>query len=637
MTDREAGDALIVGRYGYASMTRRCLSLLTLRPGMLWWAGLLVSGGLAGVMVVSIAWVLIRGVGVWGIDQPTAWGFAITNFVWWIGIGHAGTLISAILLLLRQRWRNSINRFAEAMTLFAIAMAGLFPLLHLGRIVRFYYLFPYPNQIYGWPQWRSPLVWDVVAVMTYGIVSLLFLYMGLMPDLASLRDVSKHRWVRRVAGLLSLGWRGSSREWVRHHAVYWVLAAVATPLVVSVHSIVSLDFAVTIVPGWHATVFPPYFVAGAIFSGMAMVLTITVPLRRSFGLQDLITPRHFDAMGKVTLAAALVLAYGYVSEMFAEWWSGDLFELMRLHDRFGGAGAWIFYTMVVCNLVAPQALWWRRVRRAPAVLFGLSLVFNLGMWLERYDIVVSSLSHASHLPSTRNAFVPTFWDISLLLGSIGAFAFLFLLFIRVAPIIPIHEMRELVDEQSQKRAMPRRAVGPIADGATVLMARFADEESLAAAAGRVREAGFGGIEAYTPVRAERVERAMGVGRSRLPWAMAAGGVLGGLGAYGMQWYAATVSYPWNIGGRPMHSWPSFLPLTFELGVLTASLVGFVGFCLANRYPRPYHAGSEAASFARASVDRFWLAVDAGAAGEERSGRVELLRSLGAERVVGVQS
>ncbi|MCA9205174.1 MAG: polysulfide reductase NrfD, partial [Planctomycetales bacterium] len=353
----------------------------------------------------------------------------------------------AILLLLKQEWRTSINRFAEAMTLFAVACAGIFPLLHLGRVEFFYWLVPYPNTMGVWPQFRSPLMWDFFAVSTYGTVSLLFWYIGLVPDLATLRDRASHRFARITYGILALGWRGSARHWKRYQGAYLLLAGLATPLVVSVHTIVSFDFSVGIVPGWHSTIFPPYFVAGAIFSGFAMVLTLAIPLRYAYNLHDFITDRHLDNSAKVMLAAGLIVSYGYVMEAFVAWWNGHPYETYIFENRFFGPYAGLYWLLIFCNCLAPQLLWFKAVRRLPVILFVLSLVINVGMWLERFIICVVSL-HRDHLPSSWDMYYPTFWDWAFYLGTIGLFLTLLLLFIRLLPVISISEMRELVEEHS---------------------------------------------------------------------------------------------------------------------------------------------------------------------------------------------
>jgi molybdopterin-containing oxidoreductase family membrane subunit len=369
--------------------------------------------------------------------------------VWWVGIGHAGTLISAILLLLKQEWRTSINRFAEAMTLFAVACAGLFPLIHMGRPWFFYWLLPYPNTMALWPQFRSPLVWDCFAVGTYATVSLLFWYVGLIPDLATLRDRTKLRSLQVIYGFLAMGWRGTARHWRRYQDAYLLLAALATPLVISVHTVVSLDFAVGIIPGWHSTVFPPYFVAGAIYSGFAMVLTIAIPLRAAYGLQDFVTTRHLDNMAKVMLASGLIVAYGYLTETFTAWYCGHEIEWFMIKNRAEGPYAPWYWMLITCNIVIPQLLWLGGVRQNVYLLFALSLVINVGMWLERFIIVVVSL-HRDYLPSSWGDYTPTFWDWSTYAGTIGLFVALMFLFIRMLPMISIFEMREMVEESKEE-------------------------------------------------------------------------------------------------------------------------------------------------------------------------------------------
>ncbi|HEV6968270.1 NrfD/PsrC family molybdoenzyme membrane anchor subunit [Roseateles sp.] len=432
----------------YASISDKIADLVLMRPvGLPWLIGFAVTLGGTLVLLGATAYLFMTGVGLWGINVPVAWGFAIANCVWWIGIGHAGTFISAVLLLLRQRWRTSINRFAEAMTLFAASMAGLFPVLHLGRPWFFYWLAPYPDKMNLWPQWRSPLVWDFFAIATYLIVSLLFWYLGLIPDLATLRDRAASRFKRLAYGLFALGWRGEARHWARHESAYLLLAGLATPLVVSVHSVVSLDFAIGNTPGYHSTIFPPYFVAGALFSGFAMVLTLAIPLRRAFGLHDFITDVHLDHAGKVMLATGALVAYGYATEVFTAFYSGDIYEIAMTQDRWTGAYAPVYWSMLVCNVVLPQLLWSRRMRRNALGLFLLSLVVNLGMWMERVMIVVQS-THRDFLPSSWGLFVPTLWDWAFLIGSICCFVWLFLVFIRLLPAISISEMRQLVRESA---------------------------------------------------------------------------------------------------------------------------------------------------------------------------------------------
>ena len=425
------------------------------RPG--WLLGIGITFCLVMLFLLAVTYLLMHGVGIWGVNIPIAWGFAIINFVWWVGIGHAGTLISAILLLLRQQWRTSINRFAEAMTLFAVVCAGLFPLLHLGRPWFFYWLLPYPDTMKLWPQWRSPLVWDVFAVLTYFTVSLIFWFVGLLPDLATLRDRARHPVVKVIFGILAMGWRGSARHWSRHKFAYLLLAGLATPLVVSVHSIVSMDFAVAQLPGWHSTIFPPYFVAGAIFSGLAMVLTLLIPVRSYYGLKEFITARHLDVMAKLMLATGLLVAYGYLMEHFMAWYSADSHEAYVARNRMTGPYALQYYVMLACNVVIPQLLWSARIRHSPIALLVISLLVNLGMWTERYVIVITSL-HRDFLPASWGMYAGTLWDYATLFGSMGIFLFLLLMFLRLLPMISMNELRE--HGKPQLESAPQSEVAP---------------------------------------------------------------------------------------------------------------------------------------------------------------------------------
>jgi Ni/Fe-hydrogenase subunit HybB-like protein len=431
----------------YETVTDQVSDLIFQKVRPEWAMGLLVAFGMLNLLMVAVGWLFIKGVGVWGINIPIAWAWDITNFVWWIGIGHAGTLISAILLLFRQKWRTSINRFAEAMTLFAVACAGLFPLIHLGRPWKFFWLFPYPNTMGMWPQFRSPLMWDVFAVSTYATVSAIFWFVGLVPDVATLRDRVQNRFGKIIFGMMALGWRGSARHWARYEMAYLLLAGIATPLVLSVHSIVSLDFSVGIIPGWHTTIFPPYFVAGAIYSGFAMVLTLMIPLRKYYHLEDFITARHLNNMAKVMLLTGLMVAYGYIVEAFGGWYSGNRYDRFMMYNRLTGPYAPHYFSLLFCNLVFPQLLWFRKVRRNPIMLFVIAIVVNIGMWLERFIIIVTSL-HRDFLPSSWGMFHPTIWDISTFIGTLGLFLTLIFLFVRFLPVISIFEMRHLVDEEN---------------------------------------------------------------------------------------------------------------------------------------------------------------------------------------------
>ncbi len=408
-----------------------------------WW---LVGFGIAFfffmVYLYSVVYLIAVGTGVWGNNIPTGWAMPIINFVWWIGIGHAGTLISAVLLLFRQEWRTSINRFAEAMTLFAVVCAGLYPILHLGRPWVFYWLAPYPNTYGLFPQFRSPLDWDLFAISTYASVSLLFWYIGLIPDLATVRDRHPYKLGKIFYGILCLGWRGSVKHWQRYQRAYLLLAALSFPLVLSVHSTISFDFAVSQVPGWNNTIMPPYFVAGAVFAGFAMVLILAIPLRKAFGLEHLITLKHLDNSAKLMLATGLFVVYGYVIECFIAWYSGSEFERYMAYNRvFGKEYGWAFWALIFCNGVAIQPLWFKRIRYNPFALFIISIIVSVGMWLERYVIIAITLTR-EFLPSSWGTYTPTFWDWSLFIGSLGLFSTLFFLFIRFLPSIATSEMKE---------------------------------------------------------------------------------------------------------------------------------------------------------------------------------------------------
>ncbi|MCP4898027.1 MAG: polysulfide reductase NrfD [bacterium] len=411
----------------------------------IWYIAFAISLTLTGVLGAMVAYLIFTGIGVWGLNSPVGWGFAIVNFVFWVGIGHAGTLISAILFLLRQKWRTSINRFAEAMTIFAVVCAGIFPAIHVGRVWFAYWLFPIPNQMEMWPNFRSPLMWDVFAVSTYATVSALFWYMGMIPDLATIRDRAKTKTRQIIYGILSLGWRSSNRHWHRFEVAYLLLAALATPLVISVHSVVSFDFAVSVLPGWHTTIFPPYFVAGAIFSGFAMVVTLIIPTRAFFGLKQIITLRHLENMSKIILATGMMVGLAYGTEFFMAWYSGNQYESFTFLNRAFGPYAWAYWIMVSCNVLVPQLFWFRKFRQNTLVLWGASILVNVGMWFERFVIVVSSL-HRDFLPSSWGYYIPTAVDVLTFLGSFGLFFTLFLLFLRFAPMVGMAEVKGVMPQ-----------------------------------------------------------------------------------------------------------------------------------------------------------------------------------------------
>jgi Ni/Fe-hydrogenase subunit HybB-like protein len=444
-TRQSEHDRLIAPGHTFGSLTDQISQIVLQRKTPRgWWLGFAIGFALLQLLLLAIVYLLFVGIGVWGVTIPIGWGFDIINFVWWIGIGHAGTLISAILLLLRQEWRTSINRFAEAMTLFAVACAGFYPIFHTGRPwVAFYWLFPYPNTMGLWPNFRSPLIWDVFAVSTYATVSAMFWFVGLIPDLATLRDRAQSKPWKIIYGMGAMGWRGSARHWHNYETAYLLLAGLATPLVVSVHTVVSFDFATGIVPGWHATIFPPYFVAGAIYAGFAMVLTLAIPLRHFYKLQDFITLKHLENMAKVMLATGLIVAYGYMMEAFFAWYSANDYEEFMIKNRMFGPYWWAYWALILCNVVAPNLLWIKNLRTSVPFLFCISLVVSVGMWLERFVIIVTSL-HRDFLPSSWGMYAGTKFDWAAFIGTIGLFVTLLFLFVRFLPAISIFEMRTIL-------------------------------------------------------------------------------------------------------------------------------------------------------------------------------------------------
>jgi molybdopterin-containing oxidoreductase family membrane subunit len=458
MIDPLTGEYKVLGPdQTFKSVTAKIADIvLTPHTALGWFALFSVGGAVATLVLVAVTWLFLKGVGIWAITQPVAWGFAIINFVWWIGIGHAGTLISAILLLFKQGWRNSINRFAEAMTIFAVVCAGLFPLIHVGRPWLAYWLFPYPNTMNVWPQFRSPLLWDVFAVSTYASVSIIFWYLGMVPDFGTLRDRATWPIAKYFYGLLSLGWRGSVRHWMRYETASLLLAGLATPLVLSVHTVISFDFAVAVLPGWHTTIFPPYFVAGAIYSGFAMVLTLAIPLRHFYHLEHLVTDRHMDNMGKVMLGTGLIVAYGYGMEVFMAWYSASHWEFFMMWNRMFGPMGWSYGILIFCNILFPlTTLWVRKLRTNIAFMFLISIVVNTGMWFERFVIVVTSL-YRDFLPSSWGTYRATKWDYMTYVGTLGLFTALFLLFVRFLPMIPMNEIKMMLPSA---KITPKKAVG----------------------------------------------------------------------------------------------------------------------------------------------------------------------------------
>jgi len=441
----DARAPLVLGNETFASITDTVARPIESKTPLAWYICFAISLGMLSLLGVSIAWLFWEGIGVWGNNSPVYWAWDITNFVFWVGIGHAGTLISAVLFLFRQKWRTSVNRFAEAMTIFAVMCALIFPGIHVGRVWTAYWLLPLPNQMDAWPNFRSPLLWDVFAVSTYGTVSLLFWYTGLIPDLATLRDRAKSTIARVAYGIFALGWRGSNRHWLNYEKAYQILAGISTPLVLSVHTIVSFDFATSQLPGWHTTVFPPYFVAGAIFSGFAMVINLMIIARWVFKLENIVTMRHFENMAKIILLTGSLVGYAYAMEFFIAWYSGNPYESFAFINRATGPYAWAYWTMVSCNVISPQLFWFKKIRTNLWALFIISIFVNIGMWFERFVIIVTSL-HRDFLPSSWAYFTPTVWDVTTFIGSWGLFFTMFCLFVRFLPMVAIAEVKSVMPE-----------------------------------------------------------------------------------------------------------------------------------------------------------------------------------------------
>ena len=432
--------ALVKGNHDFGSITR-LVTDINLRPTpKAWYIVFGISNLLLFVLLASIGYLIWQGTGIWGLNSTVNWGWAIINFVWWVGIGHAGTLISAILFLFRQNWRTAINRFAEAMTIFAVMCAGIFPAIHVGRIWVIYWVFPVPNSMAMWPNFNSPLLWDVFAISTYLTVSFLFWYVGLVPDFATLRDRIKSKFGKIAYGIAALGWRGSNRHWWNYEKAYMILAGLATPLVLSVHTIVSFDFAVSVIPGWHTTIFPPYFVAGAVFSGFAMVLTLMIIVRKIYGLEEIMTDDHIEKMNIIILVTGSMVGFAYLMEFFIAWYGQVEYEKAIFILRATGPYAWAYWIMITCNVLSPQFFWSKKLRKHVGFTFFISIVVNIGMWFERFVITVTSLS-TDFLPSSWGYYSPTMWDMLTYLGTFGLFGTFFLLFLRFLPMIAVAELK----------------------------------------------------------------------------------------------------------------------------------------------------------------------------------------------------
>jgi molybdopterin-containing oxidoreductase family membrane subunit len=648
------------------------------QPGW-WWPAFVITSALLIGGVLAATYLISTGVGVWGSNNPVNWAFDITNFVFWIGIGHAGTLISAILFLFRQKWRTSINRFSEAMTIFAVICAGVYPGIHVGRFWYAWFMFPLPNANHIWPNFRSALLWDLFAVGTYFTISLIFWYVGLIPDLATLRDRAKSRMRQMIFGFLSLGWRGSTRNWRHYEVAYLMLAGLSTPLVLSVHSVVSFDFATSIIPGWHTTIFPPYFVAGAIFGGFAMVLQCMIPARKLYGLENLVTIRHIDVMCKFILATGSLVGYAYIMEFFIAWYSGNPYELQTFVSRaFTGDYIWAYWTMMTCNLIIPQVFWIKWCRQTPWFVLIIVTFVNVGMWYERFVIIVQSTSH-DFLPSSWGLFFPTWVDWLQMIGDFGLFFTLTLLFVRFLPMIAIAEVKGVLPAANphytpipESRYLKANGEYPTADLALAAsygpprpvrhdvpespetvpafvaspggtgrpwgaVAEFANPHDLLVAVRRARDHGYRFLDAWTPYPVHGMITAIGRKRSRLPLFTLAGGLTGLAAAIAMQFYLSAYYYPIIVGGKEYRSWEAFVPIFFEMTVLFAgffTLFSLIGLC---GLPRLFHPVDEHPTFKRSTQGGFLMTVEAADPNFEPDATRAFLESLGGRNVAVVEA
>lgn len=626
------------------------------KPAADWWkTAFVLSLILSLLCLVMSVYLVSTGTGIWGINHPVMWGWAIINFVWWIGIGHAGTLISAILFLFRQRWRTSIHRAAEVMTIFAVLCASIFPLIHLGRVWFAWWLLPISTASGLWPQFKSPLMWDVFAILTYFIVSILFCYLGLIPDLAIMRDRAKSRSGKILYGLTALGWTGSGRQWQNYQTCYLLLAGLATALVISVHSIVSMDFSVAQLPGWHSTIFPPYFVVGAIFSGLGMTLVLLIPLRTLLKLEDIITPRHVDLLCKATLAVGWLVAYAHLSELLSIYFGEktlekDLFLCAQAADplilapllHLAPAPHWqAFWAMILFCFIVPQALWLKKIRKNMALVFLIAMGINVGMWLERFLIVAVPLSH-DFLPANWGTYSPSIVDMLTFVGSFGVFFTLYLLFIRYLPFIPIAEVKSISVAQITPTRQsgipvtsPKQTVSsPPPPNAFAVLAEFETPAEILHAAKILRSHGITHFDAFTPFPIPGMGHVMNYSNPFLGWITFIFGFIGfALGSFMIYWMNLK-NYPILIGGKPLFSFWSAFPIAFETGTLFAALAVFVGMLRSNHLPELCHPLLGCRRFALASQNRFFVVV------ETRDPKLaeakQLLQTLGGARIEWVK-
>ncbi len=636
---------LVENQRGFSWISDRIASVAEGKTPRWWWVAFIPSVALALMCLCMIGYLITTGVGVWGVNHPVGWGWAIINFVFWIGIGHAGTLISAILFLLRQRWRTAVNRAAEAMTIFAVICAGIFPAIHIGRAWLAWWLFPIPNSNNIWPQFRSPLMWDVFAVSTYFTVSLLFWYMGLIPDLATMRDRSVGKIKKFVYGFFALGWTGSNRHWSNYEKAYLLLAGLSTPLVLSVHSIVSFDFSVSQLPGWHTTIFPPYFVAGAIFSGFGMVLTLLIPVRTLCHLEEVITIRHIELMGKVILATGSIVGYAYATEFFIAYYSGNPYELFTFKNRAFGPYWWAYWIMVSCNVICPQLFWFKKVRTNLLLVFILSIFVNIGMWFERFVIVVTSL-HRDFLPSNWGYYSPTIVDILTFVGTFGVFMTLFLLFLRFVPLIAIAEVKSVIpqgdpehplakvkDTASTPSTMPAIADEPSLGTKPVgLLAEFETAAEIKHAATQVRNAGHKHWDVFTPFPIHGLDDAMGLKDSKVGWFTFIGGITGFSTGMLMIWFMNSFDYGIAVGGKPLFSPVFAFPVSYELTILFGAFGSIIGMLIFNRLPRWHHPIFNSARFARVTHDRFFILIECRDHGYHEQRTRQLLEAAGGKHI-----
>jgi molybdopterin-containing oxidoreductase family membrane subunit len=635
-----------------------------------WWAAFIMSSSWLLIGVGMAAYLISTGVGVWGEQVPVCWAFDITNFVFWIGIGHAGTLISAILFLFRQKWRTSINRFSEAMTLFAVICAGVYPGIHVGRFWYAWFLAPLPNANHIWPNFKSPLLWDAFAVSTYFTVSLLFWYVGLIPDLATLRDRAKPgSWRQFIFGLMCFGWRGSHRAFQGYEIAYLTLAGISTPLVLSVHSIVSFDFATSVLPGWHTTIFPPYFVAGAIFGGFAMVLTCMIPARYMYGLENIVTVKHVDVMCKIILATGTLVGYAYIMEFFIAYYSGNAAEQTTFIRRMFKEYWWAYWTMMFCNLIAPQIFWFKWARESMTVAFIVSIIVNIGMWFERYVIIITGLyQNPWGITSAQGLFYPTWVDWLQMFGDFGLFFTLTLLFMRFLPMFAMSEIKPLVPEGKTTYhphdpapnghaapavahvspiTVPTPAPSPALEGASKYptlygaLASFAGPNELLKAVEQLRDAGYTKTDTHTPFPVHGMNKAMGLKSSIMPWISVLGGFTGLSIAVTLTLYVPFFDYPIVVGGKaysfPDGGWQPYVPIMFELMVLFTAFFTVIGMLVLAGLPRYNHPLFRSPSFQTFSTAGFLLSVEAADPKFDPHGTTALLSSLGGTSVELVEA